>query len=306
MKKPSAATDQDYDALNSIALDEVTISRFLRAAWLSRIWILCVALAAGIAAGAYVMIAPDWYRAEVVLSPANDQSVPQIPSELGGVASLIGLDVSESTAVEARAVLESRDLAREFIEKRQLLPVFFEGEWDAKNQRWRVDQEDQPDVRDGIQYFADNVRVLREEAGNDLLSLQIQWKNPAQAAEWANELVSMVNHEMRTRVLREAQARIEYLDQQISQTNQLATQQALSRVLERELQKVVLAQGNEQYAFRVLDSAQIPKYPYHPKKLLIVITSMLFAAVLAFIVAYVRLLLRVNRSMHPQQQASAG
>lgn len=42
-------------------------------------------------------------------------------------------------------------------------------------------------------------------------------------------------------------------------TNLVALQQAIGRLLENELQKLVLARGNEEFAFRVIDTAVAPR-----------------------------------------------
>jgi uncharacterized protein involved in exopolysaccharide biosynthesis len=254
------------------------------------------ALLASVVAALYVTLAPEWYQAEILLSPTSDDGIPQFPSELGGVASLVGLEIPESTSVEARAVLQSRDLARAFIADNDLLPVFFSSDWDSEREAWLLDEEDQPDLRDGVEYFSDNVRQIEERGGSELITLIIRWKDPFQAAAWANELVHRVNREMRGRALQEAQERVEYLNAQLETTSHVATQQALSRVLERELQKVVLAQGNDQYAFRVIDSAQVPKYPSDPQKIPIVAAAFLFGAVFAFLISYFLTLYRMSRS----------
>ena len=44
---------------------------------------------------------------------------------------------------------------------------------------------------------------------------------------------------------------------------------------------VMLARGNKEYAFRVLDSAQIPKEPIRPKRLLLVVLGTVVGGLLA-------------------------
>lgn len=267
------------------------IAMLFRVAWKEKLLIAVTVLFGTVLSLAYVLLADEWFESEILLAPVVEQSGPQLPSDLGSIASLVGMDLGGSNVQESRAVLQSRDLAREFIQDNQLLPIFYSDVWSEEDHQWLVSDEDEiPDIRDGIKYFAENVLSIRDAGGSDLLSLVIRWKDPELAALWATELVDRVNFEMRTRALEEAETSVKYLTKKLLDTSHVATQQAISNVLERELQRYVLAEGNTQFAFRIVDSAQVPKYPKYPQKALIVATTILFSAVIGLLVAYSRYL----------------
>jgi hypothetical protein len=78
-------------------------------------------------------MAREWYRAEVLLAPADEKDSASLGGQLGGLAALAGVRVgSGGESAEAIAVLRSREFAREFIEDFDLLTVFFADEWDAQ------------------------------------------------------------------------------------------------------------------------------------------------------------------------------
>ena len=70
-----------------------------------------------------------------------------------------------------------------------------------------------------------------------------------------------------------------YLKQELTQATVVAMQQSIGRVLEGELQKLLLAKEDKEYAFKVVDHAQAPRLRYWPKRALVVAA----AAVLGFI-----------------------
>lgn len=221
---------------------------------------------------AYAFLATEWYRAETLLAPAEERTAPSLSGQLGGLAALAGVSIGGGDSVEAVATLKSRDFAREFIEDRGLLHVLLADEWDEANQRWLEDDPlKQPDVRDAVRYFHEKVLKVSVDRQTSLVTLAIEWIDPEVAAEWSSALARRLNDRLREQALRDAEANVEYLRQELSETNVVALQQAMSGLLESELQKLMLARGNDEFAFRIIDDAEPPKESVRPRKALVAI-----------------------------------
>ena len=232
-----------------------------------------IALFTGVAV-AYALLATEWYRAEVLLAPADEKSAPSIGGQLGGLAALAGVSIGGSDSAEALATLKSREFAREFIEDYKLLPVFFPSEWDEKRQRWIAsDSRKILDIRDAVRFFREKVLSVSEDRKTNLVTLAVQWKDPEVAAEWASVLVQRLNSRLRERALRTAKVNVEYLQQELARTNVVTLQQAIGSVLENELQKLMLARGNNEFALRIIDSAYPPKDRARPNRKLVVLVG---------------------------------
>jgi uncharacterized protein involved in exopolysaccharide biosynthesis len=80
--------------------------------------------------------------------------------------------------------------------------------------------------------------------------------------------------------LNDAQTNLDYLKHELTTTDQVSLQQAISRLMESELQRIVLARGNDEMAFRIIDSAQPPKKRIRPRRPVVAIGSTLFGALL--------------------------
>jgi uncharacterized protein involved in exopolysaccharide biosynthesis len=185
-------------------------------------------------------------------------------------------------SVEALAILRSRDFTRAFIEEQQLLPVLFAEKWDSQNQRWLdEDSEKWPDVGDGVRYFSGSLRKISEDRETRLVTVAVEWTDPELAALWTELLIQRLNDYMRLRTLDEAQANVEYLQAELAATSGVAMQQAVGRLLEREHQKLMLARGNKEFAFRVIDSPEVPDSPVRPNRRLMVIVATIFGGMLA-------------------------
>lgn len=257
------------------------------------------AVSCAIGGGVYAFLATKWYKAEVVLSPVSDKGgLTGALASLGGVADLAGLAGIALPAAHGNvplAILKSKSFAREFIEDEKLLPVLFADKWDAATGTWKDKGPDQPDIRDGVKYFDEKVRVVTEDKKAGLVTLSIEWKSPTEAARWANTLVKRLNDRTRTEAIREAETSIGYLQKEMLATSVIPLQQSIGRVLESEMQKMTLARANEEFAFKVVDGAFPPKRRVYPQRSLIILTAALLGAMLGIVYVAISRLWRQQR-----------
>lgn len=254
--------------------DEIDLVELAYLLW-DRKWMIVVAgVVCAIVAAAYSLIATEWYRAEVLMAPAEDNMTPNLVGQLGGLARLAGVQTSTGPRAEALAILQSRDFTRDFIEAQNLLPVLYAANWDEETESWKLDDKGkQPDMRAAVKLFGEHVRNVEEDPDTGMVTLRIEWTDPDVAAKWANLMVQQLNDRMRLRALKEAEANMEYLRDALSQTTIVSLQQSISGLLENELQKAMVARGNKEFSFRVIDRAEPPEYRSRPRRTLIVILA---------------------------------
>jgi uncharacterized protein involved in exopolysaccharide biosynthesis len=250
--------------------------------WRQRWLVVATTVAFALLASVVVVLVPSWYRADVLLAPVDQKRSLGALSQLGSLATLAGISVASGDSAEAIAVLKSRDLTRDFIEQHDLLPILYAKKWDPKARAWKsMDPEARPDLRDAVRYFDRNVRTVEEDRRTRMVRLTIEWKDAKLAAEWANRLADRINQEMRARALAEAEANIAYLKTKLSAETTLELHQSISEILEREMEKVMLAQGNKDFAFHIIDRAEIAKRRSKPQRVLIVIIATMAGGLLS-------------------------
>jgi len=235
----------------------------------------------------YALLMTPVYRAEVVLIPNQTEQSGNLPSGLGGLASLTGISLGVSAdTTEAVATLRSSVFAEEFIIEHDLLPVLFSDKWDSTNERWFGDDpEEWPDIRDGITYFTEEIRKVDEDAATGLVTLAIVWVDPEVAANWAEDLVRRINDRLRTRALEESERRLTYLNEQLKQANLVELRLSISHLIENEIQTVTLANAETEFAFKIIDPARVPKAPAAPKRILIILAAILLGGIIGVVVA---------------------
>lgn len=270
--------------------DKISLRQVWRIIWRGKRTVIAATTIFALGSIAYALLATEIYRAEVLLAPAAEQSAPGIGGQLGGLAALAGvnLSVGEGDDVVALAVLQSREFARQFIEQLDLLPIFFEDEWDAENQHWREDDPTEaPDVRDGVKFFHKEIFEVSEELRTGLVTLTIEWTDPDIAAEWASILVLRLNDRLRERALQEAQTNVDYLQSEMAKATLVTLQESIGRLLEAELPKLMLAKGNEEFAFKIVDPAFPPRERERPKRALTAIIGTILGGLLGIFIVLV-------------------
>lgn len=266
--------------------DDVDLRRvwqvLIRGKWLiSSMVVLC-----GVIALIYGFVATEWWDAEIVIAPSEQAAIPAVAGQLGGLAALAGLNLGGSSSQDAFEVLRSREFTREFIKENDLVTVLFEDEWDAERGIWRSsDPRRHYDVRDAAEKFQEEVMTVYQDSKTGVVTLSIRWKDPSIAAEWANDLIRRVNLRLRERAVRQAEKNLTYLSGELSATNVVGLQQSISRLIESEMQKLMLARGNEEFAFRVLDSPVPPKERSWPKRMLVLILGLMTGGATGVILA---------------------
>lgn len=245
----------------------------------------------------YALMQTEWYRSEVLLAPAEEKSTSGLMQQLGGLVALAGVSVGGGGNTQPLAILRSRDFAASFIEEQDLLPVLYADSWDPVAQSWiGEDPEKRPDMRDAVKYFREKIVTVAEDTGTGLVTLSVVWTDPEIAAEWADLMVRQINDHLRQRELRAAEANIAYLEEELGNTNVFTLQQSIGRLLEAELQKLMLAKGNEEFAFRVIDRANVPKTRFWPNRKLIVVLATFLGGMLSVVAVFATHAVRAARA----------
>ena len=272
------------------------LSVIVERAWRKRWWILIIVAVCTILSATAAFVMHPVYRASTVLIPASGDrnslsgALASGLGALGGLASLAGVNVGgrDAATEEALAVLHSRQFTESFIRDKDLLPVLFYRKWDPAAGDWKVPVKKRPTLAKAYKLFDENIRSIVRDKKTGLITVQVEWRDRADAATWANELVQRLNREMRSRAIAKADASVEFLNHEFEITQQVATREAIGRVIEAQVKQRMLADVTQEYAFRVVDDAIAPDEDdvVRPKKAMLIATGFLLGVLLsAFVVA---------------------
>lgn len=272
---------------------EVDLVALVRALWDLKLVIVLVATVCVAAALYMALTATHIFRADVVVSRVTDTNMSRAASfanQFGSLGRLAGINVGQSgPGTEAQAILESRRLTEEFIERFGVLEEMGGGDDLSK---WQA-------VKD----FRELYLSVAENELDGITTVSIEWTDGAKAAEWANGYVALANELVRQRALTQAESNIEYLNKQVDETNVVELQRVIYNLLETEIQTLMLANAREEYAFTVVDPAVAPEKRVRPRRTLMVVSGGAVGVFLGFLVAILINFVRQVRSTSPVSDA---
>lgn len=284
-----------YPSSYPIEDDEIDLRKLWQAVVEHRALVAAITSVATAIAVAVALLLTPIFRAEVLLAPvANDSKagLGGLASQFGDLAGLVGINLGGSGAdptQEAVATLKSRVLTEAFIKDENLLPVLFENDWDADKKKWKHDNPDDiPTLWKAYELFDRDLRTISVDKKTGLVTLAIEWRDPEQAAAWANELVARVNRQRQLEAIEEAENSIGYLREQLGRTNAVEVQQAIYRLIETQTKAIMVAKARKDYAFKIIDPAVPPEKKTKPKRAIIALFGFAAGLALAVLFAFVR------------------
>jgi len=222
--------------------------------------------------------------------PASGGGGGGLSNRLGGLADMAGVSLGGSSAgaegEQALARLKTRSFLTNHIKEKNLKPILFASRWSEQGKLW-IDKE--PSDREASELLLDMVTTSidsKDKAG--LVAFSLEWENPAnpdKIADMANDLVSNMNFRAKQRAIVEAKNSISFLEKELEQTNILNSQTILYSMIEQQMQKIMLANIRDEFVFKVIDSAVVPRYAETKPVLMIIFIGFILGGLSGFIIA---------------------
>jgi uncharacterized protein involved in exopolysaccharide biosynthesis len=268
--------------------------------WKNKFRILLITASVVLVSIIYTLFQINIYRAEAVLAPAGTrQSGSSLASQLGGAASLVGINIQGATLASdpinaALAVMNSREFIVRFIHEHDILIPLFAGKWnqaegvseidsdvyDVETKEWKLETGAPTDLQ-AYRKFTSILNVLPPDVRTGLVRVSIDWHDPVLSSQWVNLLVSDINRDIKVRDVKEATNAIEYLQGQLESTQLVEMQRVFYQLIESQTRTIMLADVRDEYVFLIIDRAVIPDQPIAPRRTLIVLIGAMFGLLLA-------------------------
>jgi uncharacterized protein involved in exopolysaccharide biosynthesis len=267
----------------------MSLYELLAVVWRRRLLFVAIVAVVTLTGVAWALLMTPIYRGTVVVMPAPEDSAAGalvgLSGQFGGLAALAGVNMGGGTKDEALATLRSREFTERFLQEENLLPKLFDKKWDESRGAWREGVKP-PTLGDGFKLFSEQVRTVSEDRRTGIVTLNVDWKDRELAALWANQQIERLNRQMRERAIDESTKVIGYLDQQLATANQVELQEAIGRLKESQIKRIMLASVRDEYALRVIDKARPsdPDKRVKPYRSLMVLAAGMLGGMLALCV----------------------
>jgi len=238
----------------------------------------------------YSLLAEERFTSTILISASEDDesSMTSISSQLGGLSALTGgLNFQEKTSkVDINlAILTSRSFLEEFIEKENLYPLLFEDfnsqPHNAKDLSWN-----------SYKALLSSIKI-KQDKKTGLIKLSITQSNAELASTLANSLIYAINEKIRIGDIQEAKQNIEFLQMQIKNTKLTEVKSLFYAIMQKQTEKVMLANVKQSYAFEVINPGYPPEFRSAPQRKLIVFVGTIVSFIIIILSVFVLEFFRV-------------
>jgi uncharacterized protein involved in exopolysaccharide biosynthesis len=278
-------------------------------AWRYRLTV--VAVFALVLGGAVLYLHLAVYRYTAELRVTAVYSSQQMPSGLGGFASLAGINLPGDKQVSPISLygeaMRSRDVADAVVADKVLMQHLFSEEWDAGAGVWRERPSvrrdvvrtakrllgvpdtpwSKPDSADVQRHLSRNLAIV-ESAKTNVTTVAVNDPDPAMAIRLLSTLNAAADRHIRERALARASEYIVYLERKIMEVQVAEYRQSLVQALSAQERIRMMASTGAPYAAEPLGRIVVSTRPTTPKPVVVLVAGLLFGLILGLLAAALR------------------
>jgi uncharacterized protein involved in exopolysaccharide biosynthesis len=299
--------------------DEIDLRELFATLWAGKWLIIAITILFAAGGVAYALYKPNIYQSSALLAPTDGDSGGGLGGQLGGLASLAGVNIGQdgsNKVVIAKEILQSRAFLTEFIQRHQLeIPLMATTGWSMKREEWVYNRDVySPDTGqwameegeslaptnwDMVKKFRQSHLSVSENKDNGMVTVSVKSLSPPAAKNWTDWLVRDINEHMRKRDIQEAEASINYLEEKLQDTNIAGMQQVFYQLIESETRTVMLANAQKEYVFQTVDPAVVPQEKSEPKRALIAVVATMLGGMLSVFIVFIRAFVKNGKEPEP-------
>ncbi len=285
--------------------DEIDLRELFSVLWAGKILIVAITAVFALVSVGYALSLANQYKASAVVSPADTggSSLGAMAGQLGGLASLAGINIGSGESnetQEAMEIMQSWGFMEAFIQTHDLqVPIYAAIGWDkgsnslklnsdlydATSERWLIEDNESGENRapsswELYEKFRDRVAVSQDKKSG-LINISVEYYSPQIAKQWVDLFIITINDYMRARKLEQVNRNIEYLTAQIDKTAIADMREVFYQLVEEQTKSKMLAEASPEYAFVTVSRAMVPEEESQPKRALVCILGTLLGGMLS-------------------------
>ena len=285
--------------------DEIDLRELFSVVWAGKILIVAITAVFALVSVGYALSLANQYKASAVVSPADTggSSLGAMAGQLGGLASLAGINIGSGESnetQEAMEIMQSWGFMEAFIQTHDLqVPIYAAIGWDkgsnslklnsdlydATSERWLIEDNESGENRapsswELYEKFRERVAVSQDKKSG-LINISVEYYSPQIAKQWVDLFIITINDYMRARKLEQVNRNIEYLTAQIDKTAIADMREVFYQLVEEQTKSKMLAEASPEYAFVTVSRAMVPEEESQPKRALVCILGTLLGGMLS-------------------------
>ena len=287
--------------------DEIDLKKLFLVFWNRKLLISSFTTLAAIISVLYSLSLPNIYTSNALLAPTSSND--SLTSKLGNYSSLAGLagislpgETGDKTA-EAIARMKSYDFfVDEFLPNIKLQDLMASKKWviqtntviynekifdEAKNEwvrKVKYPRMPKPSNQEAYKIY-NEILFISQDPKTSFVKMSIDHKSPYIAEKWLKLIIQNINNYMRDLDKILAANSVKFLNNTAQSTNFAQIKVVIAKLLEDQMQDLMLAEATKDYAFMPIASPIAPERKSKPSRAVICILGTMAGFVLSLITA---------------------
>ena len=293
----------DKQGIEEFAADEINVKEVFFALWSSKILIILMVTIFAIGSVIYSLSIPNKFTSSSLLKMSDNNSQPSSNSSMDMIGSIAGLNLAAAGSSKSSlviATIESRDFLKHLLTFDKVLPsivaiqsydketgklIFNDSVYDQKNNILTSNPEKRPTFHKTFSTYNNMIEVSTTNTG--YMYLSVTHLSPKFAYELLNLIISEVNSLSRARDLQESKDSLNFLYNQLTETNQTEIKDSINQIIGSELRRQMLAEVKKNYLINPLDKPFIPEMKSSPNRARICILGTILGFFLSILISLV-------------------
>tara|TARA_B100000787_G_scaffold29047_1_gene19291 strand:+ start:137 stop:1057 length:921 start_codon:yes stop_codon:yes gene_type:complete len=266
--------------------------------------IFLITTASAILSVVYALSLPNMYTSNALLAVANEKS--SLSSQLGSYSALAGMagvslpSSGNNKSTEAVARIKSFNFfSNHFLPFINLEDLFAVSKWvpegnyllyddklfNKSKEKWvRNTSPIVPSNQEAYEIYQ-KILSISENKKTLFVSLSIEHHSPHIAKEWVDIIIKNINESMRSANMEISSNSINFLKERSQTTNFKEIRDAITQLLQSQMQSLMLASVSESYVYKILNSPIAPEKKSSPGRALICFFGTLIGLLAAMFLA---------------------
>ena len=289
---------------------EIDLRDLFRIIWSKKVLIGSITSIAAIFSVLYALNLPNLYSSSSLLAPTSQND--SMSSKLGGLSGLAGLagvslpsgNISNSQIAVKR--IESFEFFSTYflpnIELKNLIAVkswsakdnaltYDKSLYDASNDEWvrkvSYPKKVKPSDQEAFKDYKKLLSMTQDEL-TGLVYISIEHQSPVIAKKWLDIIIYNINESMRELDKKDARNSINFLNETSSTVKIQSIKDVVSKLLEAQMQTLMLASSNESYVFKTINAPIIPEDKSSPNRAIICILGSVLGLILSLLLVLIQ------------------
>ena len=294
--------------------DEVDLKELFSIILNRKIFVGAFTSIAAIMSVVYSLYLPDVYTSDSLLAPtSNDESMASSLGGLSNLANLAGVSIPAGSISDSQLAVK-RIQSFEFFSKYFLPNIKIEDlmavkEWMPENneliykedifnnaeKKWvrnvSFPRKTIPSAQEAFKEYQ-KILFINQEEDTGLVYISIDHKSAYISKEWIDVIIFNINESMREIDKLDAENSIKFLSEASNKTSIQSVKLVISKLMESQMQTLMIANSNQDYVLKKINSPIVPEEKSGPFRALICIIG----TILGFILSVITVLIQYFRT----------